>query len=125
MPVVAEWDNEERTVIRYTFSPHWSTHDLEDAIRVGGMLMGSVEHTVHTICDLRGPKRPPANILRLLEPLEDNLPDNRGINVIVGAGYWTMAYYEVGRQLVPRLAGRQRFAGSLNSARKIIQRQRD
>jgi stage II sporulation SpoAA-like protein len=53
MVITAEWDNEEKTLIRQTYSGRWTWDDIRAMIETCQQMLDSVDHKVNFIGDLR------------------------------------------------------------------------
>ncbi|GAB4516107.1 MAG: hypothetical protein OHK0046_20790 [Anaerolineae bacterium] len=121
MPLTAEWDNEEKTVILLTFSGRWSLDELyfllDDIIR----LSDEVPHMVDHIVDVRNTRLVPESIFSIRGRLERRTPANSGDNVVVGANMLIQRIAGIFSQVVPQV-GKVYFAATLEDARVIIEK---
>lgn len=83
MPISADWDNSEKTILRLTLVGDWTWDELHVTNPVITSLMRSVDHTVHMLVDYTQTRRMPGGgPTRILE-LVNTYPENFGILVIV------------------------------------------
>jgi hypothetical protein len=62
MPVVLEWDNEEKTAFRTELDGQWTWEEFENAVNASHETMGSVEHRVDYIMWFKS-RLPPGDAL--------------------------------------------------------------
>ena len=85
MAVIVTWDNEEKSVVRYTFEAKWTWQDLFHAFDEANRLIRSQTHVVHTILDLPSEMSvPPGNVLSAVRRITTNVPPNQGKEIFVG-----------------------------------------
>ena len=83
MPVHVDWDNEDRTVIRYDLAGHWNWHEFEVAVEQSFAMTESVTHTVHVIIDMRQSLSIPDGAILYFKRLLQAAPANRGLYTVV------------------------------------------
>lgn len=87
MGILVNWDNAQRTVVRWEFSGWWSWNDFSVAQKKSNMLLESVNHTVHAIGDMGNTRFIPPNALIEFSRVADDVPTNRGIIVLVNCSF--------------------------------------
>ena len=109
MSITIQWDNHEKTVIRWDFAQQWTSEQFVQALMTGMTLVKGVGHTVYGLGVIHNSA--PAN--RLLLPLVD-WPANLHKLVFVGTNY------HMSRSLAVRNLSRVVFADNLAEAYEQI-----
>lgn len=125
MSIATNWANGTHTVIHLTFQRGWTWADLEQALQQADTMIGSVEHTVHMVIDIRDGGGLPSNFITVAGKLfaQGQPRANEGQRVVVGAGMMMRAAYRgllnvYGAQLQDRPF---QFAASVEEAEHLLQ----
>jgi hypothetical protein len=111
MSISVDWDNDERTIIRWTFSDPWVWADFRVGYERSHALMESVEHTVHILADVReGTKVPVGNIMSNVRMLITRYPSNLGIHVGVSQNLLVRVMGQTVGRLLPKGIGNGVYA---------------
>lgn len=79
------WDNDEKTIIRYTASGTWNWNEFHKHLRRSLLWLDQVGHPVETIIDLRAGDRLPAGAIGHLRSIgAKGHPNSTGRAVILG-----------------------------------------
>jgi hypothetical protein len=106
MGISVDWDNNEKTIILWTFSDPWTWEDFRVGFDRSYLLMRSVHHTVHILADARTvTKVPSGNILSNIRMLITRYPANLGLHVAVSENVMIRALGEMVGRLVPKSTG--------------------
>jgi hypothetical protein len=122
MPVLVDWDNTEKTIIRYQFVDPWMWQEYQETYTRGWALISTVNYTVDLILDFsRGGGIPP-DALRHFQPAVERVHPNRGyIVVITGNPLIRSVLNTLARIYRYRSTGvNGSFAGDLDEAYRII-----
>ena len=117
MSVTVDWDNEDKTAIRYDFEGRWDWNDFRAATTKGFALTRSVTQRVDTISNFYPGAKLPSDALFQFNRAMKGAPANRGVTVIVGGtafiknlvGIFTRVHKPLGQRLL--------LASSLEEAR--------
>ncbi len=125
MHIDVGWDNEEKTVVRWTFGSTWTLTEFQAAVQESKRLVQSVRHAVDLICDLDGTSHLPDDFLPLfLATLEASSP-NRDLIVAVRANRQVEAGIRAFNQVYgPYLHLAVLLAPSVGEARTLIAQRR-
>lgn len=85
MPVRVAWDNQSKTVARFTFDGSWRLEELYAAMRQHDAMLVSIDHVAHVIVDMRSSSVMPKNTLSIRSRQDHNRTPNVGIVVVLGA----------------------------------------
>lgn len=124
MSITVQWDNDDKTVIRYDFTGYWNWTEFREQAQTAFAMTRSVEHHVDTISNfLPGTHIPKDAFLHFRRVMTD-APPNRGVNVIVGASQFIRVLVTVFSRVYTQLGKRLILADSLEDARHILAKQR-
>ena len=125
MNIAINWANGTHTVIQLTFQRGWTWADLEQALQQADTMIGSVEHTVHTVIDIRDSGGLPSDFMTVAGKLfaQGQPRANEGQRVVVGAGMIMRTAYRgllnvYGAQLRTRPF---QFTASIEEAESLLQ----
>jgi hypothetical protein len=111
MSIKVEWDNDEKTIIRWTFSDPWLWEDFRAAYERSHAMIASVAHTVHILADAReGSNIPAGNIMSSIRMLIRHYPSNLGIHVAVSQKLLIRVMGETVGRLLPKGVGKGIYA---------------
>jgi hypothetical protein len=124
MPIRAQWDNPEKTVVTVIYTDAWTWDEYYAATKEAKLLMETVPHRVDVIADMvkgKFPTQGPAiaaaqNVLR-------SWPDNFGCLVIVSSGF-IQALVSIFKQIERKFGPHVHSARTVAEAQAIIQRER-
>ncbi len=84
MAVRVEWDNKEKTVIRYSLEGQWTWDELLEAVATSNAMLDAAGHKIHFIHDASNSKGIPNGALSQLKRFIGKEHPNTGHSVIVG-----------------------------------------
>jgi hypothetical protein len=124
MSIDVRWDNDDHTIVLFTFSGSWTWRQFRDACDTSLALHREVSYPVASIYDMREGDHLPTNFFSNVRyALDVTDPPNRTpAQVVVGAGFLVKSLGEV----VVRLYGKRygfglTFVSSLDEARTVAQ----
>jgi hypothetical protein len=123
MPVTPQWDNDDKTIIRYDLTGRWTWDEFFAAFDEGTTMLDTVQHTIHFIVnplDLMSRGYLPPGALQNTLALYRRSKANAGSTVIVGGSTFFRSLYGIGQRIYPRIAAHSRFADSLDQARILL-----
>lgn len=84
MKVNVDWDNDEQSIVRYTFDSDWNWQDLYAAMDNAGKMIETVSHRVDVLMDLSNANIIPKNAISQIKRGYDNPKSpNIGVTVVV------------------------------------------
>lgn len=105
MPIHVNWDNDEKTIVRYTFVGKWDWNDFWEAAKASTELSNTVPHqTVDVIGDLSQTHMMPARGLKHLQNVTKLRPANRGVVYFYGANRFVRQLTDALIRMSPNLA---------------------
>jgi hypothetical protein len=121
MPIEADWDNEDKTVIRYEFRGKYSAEEFEQILDKTDAMSDSVNHMVHYLVIIytgmwipKGVSAPIGRIYMADKP-------NRGVTVVVGASVPYKTVSEISQDLYQYMQPNARiFVRTVEEARTIL-----
>ncbi len=120
MPITVEWDDEQKTVVRWTISGELSWEDYRQASQVSREMAANVKGDTYTIFDATLIGRVPGNVLARLPSLEIDTPPNQRLSVVVSP----KGFIKTAAQIFSSVYGGLTNATTLEEAREIIARDR-
>ena len=120
MPVYAEWDSEDHTIIRLHLHDPWELAEYIEASSQTRTMMLSVSYPVHLIVDLSDSFRLPKNLLRNVGAINSHILPDQGLVVAVKYSPYARAVMRVAMRVFPKLGRNVVFAHSLQEAYEII-----
>jgi len=121
--VSADWYNQDRTIICYTFSGKWDWDEFYLRWEWVRQAMASVDHKVAVITDMSGTRHIPANsMVHLRAVVLRTNPNYAGVTVMVGTGSVGPAVSAVLYKLNPAQRDKYQvlFADTLDEAERLL-----
>ena len=87
MSVHVKWDNEEHTIILWSFVGRWTWGEYEDALNVVSTMLSSVDYLVDYIYDVRHMSILPPDVVTRFKGKYLKQPQNAGRFVAVGVDH--------------------------------------
>lgn len=115
MPIKAEWDNPQKTIIRQTFSGNWTWEELYIVSDTITEMLDAVTYPVDLLLDLRNAPSLPTNALAHIRLL-DREHRNQGKIVAVGLNAIIQVIYEVIIKIRPNTTARITIVKTLDEA---------
>jgi hypothetical protein len=84
MGITIEWDNEEKTVFRWTFESNWTWAEFQTQSQAANAQIMHVGHTVDLLVDMRHCHQLPVGTLVQAWKASEQSPPNIGITVVIG-----------------------------------------
>lgn len=131
MKIRVEWDDPEKTVLRYDFLEGWTWSDYLAAVEVSNPMMKSVGYTIDFIANFEHSALPPLWTFAGFQRSRDYSPPNLGVIVVVGASRFVEALINLAvfTRLYKKLGQKIVVVHTLQDARAAIaqwrQRQRE
>lgn len=126
MGIYVEWDNVDKTIIRYIFEGAWTWYDFRAAIAVADRLLDTVTHTADVILDVtNGQGGVPANALINMHEILDNIHPRLGRVIFTGrdqraGSVMALKHLLAALSRVYPLKFELLFAPSLSDARQML-----
>ncbi len=126
MPLITEWDNDQKTILRVTYQPGWTWDEMEDNLPLEREFLDGVDHPVDVIADFRGTSLPPGAIARL--PKIASSPPythpNSGIVIMVGSPAFMEEVVGIYRRVFGQAGAKLTMVHDLDEARAKINEMR-
>lgn len=126
MAIEVTWDNEEKTIIRWTYSPDWTWNDAYQARDDEKLLIDSVPHIVDALGDMRAARGVPPGALTTVVNVMTKRHERLGLTVLVGGNRFVQMMYAMIRKVHfgPLLRSRIVMAPTLEQAYQMIEEHR-
>lgn len=123
MAVTVNWDNDEHTVVLFTFSGNWTWREYWDACMKSNAMHATVKHRVYAIADLTTSTGIPVDLHAYTFKTLRIAPINAGTPRIgVNGGKIIEILVKTFKRLHPGFANEFDIAPSLDEARLTLQR---
>jgi hypothetical protein len=118
VPVITEWDNDEKTIIRGTLKGDWNWDELDRAnLDTIVSMMNSVNHRVDVLVDLcQAGELPPGQPLQKGYMYLCSFPANRGILVAVSQDLLYRLLLKAMKRIFPDIAHRLFVVSTIEDA---------
>lgn len=122
MGIQVQWDNDEKTILRYDYQARWSWNELYQAVDQGYHLIDSVAHPVAVIIDLTASEGIPPGALSHARSIQQRAHPRISMNVAVNAGGLLSTLTHTFLRLYSALmqATSVHFAATVEEARAVI-----
>src|SRR5215207_11715106 len=116
MGIAVVWDNDEKTIIRYTYTARWTWDELYTALAEQAALQASVAHEVATLIDARNTNIVPEGFVAQLKRVVERMPPRSGVRIIVSGNPFIKSLFLLASKLFPHMIGDMRFVATLEEA---------
>lgn len=124
MPVTVNWDNDDKTIVRYQLSGAWTPEELFPALDQGAALMNSIDYPVDVILDFAGSTAFPLDKLFAMgRYAEGKTSANQRRVVMVRSLPVLRGLLDTMRRFLPRATRGVYFADTLDDAYALIARE--
>lgn len=102
MNIKTDWDNSEKTIIRYQFARGWSWNELHDAFEMGNAMIDMVDHHVNVIMDFSQASMfaPSGALNQARHVTESPRHPNLGLTAVVGSSFISSIFH-----MITKIAG--------------------
>ena len=120
MPVRAQWDNEDHTIIRYPMQDPWELAEYSEATGHVWTLIETVDHFVHIIVDFTDVYSFPRNLLSEASTTNSQLHPRQGLVIGVKVSPYLQTVVRIAARFFPRLGQNVFFTQTLPEAYDLI-----
>ena len=120
MSVHVQWDNEDRTIILWSFVGRWTWGEYEDALAATASMLDTVDHQVDYIYDVRLMSILPPDVVTRFKAKYLKLPEKTGRFVAVGVDDYLRLVWNTFTDLPYARHLRVEYADTLEDAREIL-----
>lgn len=103
MAITIEWDNPEKTVLRYRFIDNWTWDEYLEQLKEGREMMASVSHHVCILNDFTPMKSLPPNFITLARSVINSRPANTGLAIFVSTSSFFKIMHSVLKKIIPEV----------------------
>lgn len=127
MPVSVEWDNPEKTIVRFIYAGKWTWEDFYKYIDQANSMMDTVDKPVVSIIDMsESSYLPPGAAMHIRNVVRMSMShNNSNISVYLQAGRFLSAFMDVLNKSYPDLMSNTAwlYTDTLEEARQIAREQ--
>ena len=103
MTIKVEWDNEEQTIIRWTFPEEWTWDDYYSALHISRQLCGQVTYMVDVIVDMQANQSIPNHVFTHAKNAVQTSSLNVGVIVVIGVHPLLRSAYNTFKRLYDKM----------------------
>jgi hypothetical protein len=118
--ILVNWDNAERTILRWELSGHWDWREFQDAQDQSTVMLQTAPHTVDILADVSHNRGLPLGALGQFRNYHPTIATNIGRVIVVGAGSYIKTTIQMLKNYVPYFGRRYDYADSMDEARKLL-----
>jgi hypothetical protein len=125
MPISVTWGDSEQTLLLQVLDQQWTWGEFEAMVSQSLRMINRVHHTVDVLGDIRT-SSPQVRGLggEHMRRALDMLPDNLGVLIVVGRGYFMKTLFAMLVVLHEKARGRIYFVDSMEEGYVLLQEQR-
>jgi hypothetical protein len=120
MTITVEWDNADKTIIRWDFVGIWEWQEVYAAAEMSGRLRNEVTHSVSVILNLEKATNMKQGALTHTKTVLSFNPDNRDLVIAAGPSAFLHSMVEIFRKMNVSMADKFLGVDSVKEARKVI-----
>ncbi|HEX2620856.1 MAG TPA: hypothetical protein VHL11_11930, partial [Phototrophicaceae bacterium] len=124
MPIHHHWDDEDHTILIYTYEGNWTLEEYHKAVDLNYDLVNGEPHPVDLILDFTKSGSGATQLLSAARHAERKVAPNQRLFVSVKIPGFVRAVAEMALKFVPSLREKMRNASTLEEARMIIKHYR-
>ncbi len=126
MPIIVAWDNDEKTIVRETFTGEWDWDDLDEAnLNKITSMIESVDHRVDLLADLsESGDLPPGHPLRKGYEHMSGFPENWGMVAAVSQNLLYRMLLKALKRIFPTITARLFVVTTIEEAYEVIKAER-
>ncbi len=102
MSIMVDWDNPERTILRFVYHGKWTLDEFHASCNRSDAMMAEVDYKVHIILDMRHSNLLPEGFIRVLRGMPKRSHPNTGTIVLVGANLFIRTFTNAVSNLLAR-----------------------
>lgn len=120
MRIDVQWDNADKTAVRYDFGDGWTWEDLQQVRKVLHTLAAEVDHPFDLIANFENERWPSPGAMDHFRAGWESVPSNLRHVIVSGGGTWVRALVKTFATLHPSHGRRLLVAASLDEARALL-----
>jgi hypothetical protein len=121
MSIKVEWDNDEKSVMRYTVEGAWTWDEFYEARdQASGLIEESPYASIGAIIDFRAGNFMPRNALSHFHQVSRTSNPRSGLAVMVGASGFVTALFHLMSRVYGSVEDKMRLAEDMDEARAIL-----
>jgi hypothetical protein len=124
MPVSIRWEDDDKTVMRYTIQGRWTWEELYPCFEEGIEMAKSVSHRFDVIIDFSQTSHLPGNAITHLRGIAERQVGNMGVGIFVTSSRVLLAIFQVAVKVYPKIAHYFRMVATEAEAYALIEQAR-
>lgn len=123
MSITVAWDNEQKSLIRFTFGRLWTWNEFYAAIDQC-RLQNTVDHPVDILFDARATNIIPGGLMPRIQRVTASDGVSHGLVVVVSESAFVKSMFILATRTFPNTTRNARFVKTLDEAYTLINRER-
>lgn len=120
MAVLIQWDDPQRTILRYVFSGRYTWDDLYVAAKNAQRMLDSVHHPVDVILDIQHSTHTPREFMSEFRRLATITHPHTGLHVLVSDNPLNALLFQTFAGMYRHLSARYTLVNTLDAAHRLI-----
>ena len=120
MGIMVAWDNDEKTIIRYTYSSRWTWNELYAALDEQAALQATVSHDVAILIDVRNVHLVPEGFISHVKRVGERVPKNTSARVVVSNSPFLKSLFLLASKLFPHITHDIQFVATIEEAYALL-----
>lgn len=127
MGITVEWDNPQKTIIRFVYKGRWTWDDMAGAMEQANRLMDTVTYRVDHIVDVRESTLLPPSVVSQAKRVLNEPHANLGLTLVVGASHYLKLMLDIVSRVYPAMMSRRKMklVSTMEDAYAAIAAQRE
>lgn len=121
MPIVLNWEDDARTILRHTYRGKWTVAEFYEAVDGSRSLLLDVAHPVDLIIDMREGPNPPKGITPAYQYADRKVPANQRLIVMVNPSEYMRRFNRIVEGVAPRASKDRHVVETVEDAHNLIQ----
>jgi hypothetical protein len=122
MPIHVQFDNEQRTIMRYEFIGRWTWQEYHQAIEQGYTLSKPIPYTVNLILDFSQGNTLPHNALSIFGTSMKTPPRDFDFAVVVSQSAFIQMVVKVFQRVYREMGNKLIYVQTIKEAREVAER---
>jgi|GEM_PF-1619405 len=124
MPITITWDDEAKTMFRYTFEGQWTWDDVYATMQKANTMLPENPVRIDVLIDYQSTARIPDSFITNLKGIAKRQPDFAGITVIIAKSAIIKVFVDVSRRTDAKIADKIYWVETDEQAYQLIEQDR-
>jgi hypothetical protein len=120
MPITVVWDNDQKTILHYTYTGKWTWAEYEAVVDQAAQLVKDIDYQIDVIADFSETSLLPDQAIHGFKKSLDTRPINFGVAVLVTQRIFITRLVDAFSRLYRKIGQKLVIAPSVSEARAIL-----